>query len=298
MKVVFVVGNGFDLDLGWKTQFSHFANSSFWPQRPNGPANLYSMLNHERRMSQWLDVEMLLANYSRAKGGMTFPNNAPCDRAYFEQLSYSLISYLKEQQNLPISDDSIAAKVLDAVLSDISKVKIFSFNYTDLKLVAKKLGLLTEFDYEHVHGCIKDKSVIMGIPDSVDVCDNYEFLYKTFNKHYCSHSILYDLLDADEVIFFGHSLGKIDYHYFQKFFEAQCDVNMKRNASKRISIFTCDDASRMSILKQLREMNQKRTDLLFSQNDLKIFMTNGSDEIKIEGFLSELKYRMSSRNEN
>lgn len=25
IKIVFIIGNGFDLDLGWKTQFSQFA---------------------------------------------------------------------------------------------------------------------------------------------------------------------------------------------------------------------------------------------------------------------------------
>lgn len=30
-KIVFIVGNGFDIDLGRKTTFSEFANSPFWP---------------------------------------------------------------------------------------------------------------------------------------------------------------------------------------------------------------------------------------------------------------------------
>ena len=29
-KKVFIIGNGFDLDLGWKTRYSDFAKSSFW----------------------------------------------------------------------------------------------------------------------------------------------------------------------------------------------------------------------------------------------------------------------------
>ena len=28
-KKVFIIGNGFDLDLGWKTRYSDFAKSSF-----------------------------------------------------------------------------------------------------------------------------------------------------------------------------------------------------------------------------------------------------------------------------
>ena len=31
-KRVLVIGNGFDLDLGWNTRFSDFASSKYWPQ--------------------------------------------------------------------------------------------------------------------------------------------------------------------------------------------------------------------------------------------------------------------------
>ena len=32
-KNIFVIGNGFDLDLGLSTKFSDFAKSSFWPKQ-------------------------------------------------------------------------------------------------------------------------------------------------------------------------------------------------------------------------------------------------------------------------
>ena len=120
-------------------------------------------------------------------------------------------------------------------------------------------------------------------------------MYKTFSPHYSSHEILFDLLDADEVIFFGHSLGQVDYHYFQRFFQQQCRSDMHRSDGKRITIFTYDAASRLSILKQLRNMNEKRTDLLFNQNELNIFMTDGTDEEKIAWFLSDFRKRVGRR---
>ena len=30
MAKVFIIGNGFDLDLGWKTRYSDFASSKYW----------------------------------------------------------------------------------------------------------------------------------------------------------------------------------------------------------------------------------------------------------------------------
>ena len=51
MRIVLVIGNGFDLDLGLKTQFSHFAESPLWPERPAGTANMYNVLNRQKKIS-------------------------------------------------------------------------------------------------------------------------------------------------------------------------------------------------------------------------------------------------------
>ena len=202
------------------------------------------------------------------------------------------MAYLKEEQKSEISKESVAAKVLSAVLSVQHHAKIYSFNYTDLYLIAERLGFPSSFVYEHVHGELKNESAIIGIPDSADVVSNYEFMYKTFSPHYSSHEILFDLLDADEVIFFGHSLGRIDYHYFQRLFQQQCRSDIQRIDGKNITIFTYDAASRISILKQLREMNDKRTDLLYLQNGFEILMTDGTDNEKISAFLSVFSRRI------
>ena len=294
-KIVFIIGNGFDLDLGWKTQFSEFAGSAYWPSRLGQPSNLFNLLSTNRNQSKWFDVEKLMATYADPKRGMTSSSRAKGDKEFFDQFSAALMSYLREQQSQDIAKDSTAAKVLSTVLALHHYTKIYSFNYTDLSLIAMKLGVTYHFKYEHVHGELRNDSAIIGIPDSADVVANYEFLYKTFSPHYSSHEILFDLLDADEVIFFGHSLGQVDYHYFQRFFQQQCRSDMQRSDGKRITIFTYDAASRLSILKQLRNMNEKRTDLLFNQNELNIFMTDGTDEEKIAWFLSDFRKRVGRR---
>lgn len=292
MRIVLVIGNGFDLDLGLKTQFSHFAESPLWPERPAGTANMYDVLNRQKKISKWLDLEQLLVQYASNRNGSTSPAFALSDKSFYNKLSNALSLYLKDQQESEIRKSSNAAKLLEVILSVHHWVKIYSFNYTDLHLLANKLGLTPKFTYEHVHGSLKDDSVILGIPDSADVHSNYEFLYKTFNKNYSSHEILYDLLDADEVIFFGHSLSPVDYHYFQRFFRMQCRSDMKRSEGKRITIFTYDETARISILKQLREMNDKRTDLLMNQNAFQIFMTDGCDDDKIEMFFNDFSKRV------
>ena len=36
-KKVFIIGNGFDLNLGWKTSYKDFISSEYWPLRDKEP---------------------------------------------------------------------------------------------------------------------------------------------------------------------------------------------------------------------------------------------------------------------
>lgn len=211
------------------------------------------------------------------------------DKLKFDTLTRSLSYYLNEEQQRPINRDSVASQVLKAVISNGKFDVIYSFNYTDLHHIAKEIGITEKFNYEHVHGCLKDNSIILGVEDESDLMDGYSFLYKTFSPHYESHHIQYDLLDADEVVFFGHSLGQNDYHYFRQFFRNQCDENMPREKGKKITIFTYDDSSRISILEQLRDMNDRKTSLLFSLNDFQVICTKDGKSERLLHFLKHLQ---------
>ena len=123
----------------------------------------------------------------------------------------------------------------------------------------------------------------------MELNEGYKFLYKTFNEHYSSNSLIHDLRDAKEVVFFGHSLGPTDYHYFQQFFKAQCVDGLPRKDAKKITIFTYDDASRIAILSQLRKMNENKTNLLYGQNDFKIIMTSRGESQDLKTFLEHLR---------
>lgn len=80
------------------------------------------------------------------------------------------------------------------------------------------MGSYKDFEYEYVHGCLKENCIILGVEEGTDLLLGYQYLYKTLNPHYESHSIQYDMLESDEVVFFSHSFGHNDYHYFQKLY--------------------------------------------------------------------------------
>lgn len=291
MSKVFIIGNGFDLDLGWKTRYSDFARSNYW-KRDYTFSGLKGHLEHQKETDKWFDLEKSLLEYARKDSDRNYlpPSLTPDDdKQAFDELTRSLSYYLNEEQQRPINRDSVASQVLKAVISNGKFDVIYSFNYTDLHHIAKEIGITEKFNYEHVHGCLKDNSIILGVEDESDLMDGYSFLYKTFSPHYESHHIQYDLLDADEVVFFGHSLGQNDYHYFRQFFRNQCDENMPREKGKKITIFTYDDSSRISILEQLRDMNDRKTSLLFSLNDFQVICTKDGKNERLLHFLKHLQ---------
>lgn len=279
-----ILGNGFDLNLGRKTRYSDFANSEFWPK--DLKSNLFGYLNSKKDIEKWFDLEGELANYvslvkKRYAGAYmrTIHDMAKEDEQDFKVIVEKMMDYLSftEKETSP-DENSMALCVFSLVCNDKAFQKVYSFNYTDLYKVSNFLCLEHNPKFEYVHGCLSDKSAILGVNDSVDTIDgNYDFLRKSFNLHYGSHPVSYDLQEADEVVFFGHSLGDNDYHYFQSFFRHQCKMNMERHERRDITIFTYNDSSRMEIMHTLHKMNDGQTSLLFQNNNLNIFCTQSEE---------------------
>lgn len=294
---ILIIGNGFDIDLGWNTRYSDFAQSEEWPfnQSYGLLFGLEGFLNEKRNTQNWFDLEEALKEYAQIRQEQEFyyDHDVITDKQTFEKLTTGLSDYLKKEEQKPIKTDSAAAKVLQELIHHAHSLKIYSFNYTNLKKIVGELGFNRDLNYEHVHGSLQDNSIILGIEDKTDLIPGYSFLYKTFNYRYSSHPIPYDLQEAKEIVFFGHSLGANDYHYFQSFFQRQCDERMNRSNAKKITIITYDQISRISIMEQLRNMNNKKTNQLFSLNNLQLICTKEDNDGKLQQFLHHLKHDLN-----
>lgn len=215
------------------------------------------------------------------------PATAQEDAQDFKIIVASMISYLQSVQRKNVKTDTLAAKVFSLACENSTFSKIYSFNYTDLNIVARQFLLPEMSNIEYVHGCLADNSAILGINDQVDTVDGaYDFMRKSFNQHYSSHPVGFDLRDADEVVFYGHSLGDNDYHYFQSFFKHQCEENLEKSEQRMITIFTYNEASRMEIMRTLHKMNNGRTSMLFQNNELNIFCTHDEEHKMSDTFLN------------
>ena len=287
-KKVFIIGNGFDLDLGWKTSYKDFVCSDYWPLKDKEPScPMAKYLKDRMEGDKWYDLESILKVYA-SNNTECHDDAFPQDEEFFNELRSAIILFLKNEVKKDVNSESMAARVLKAIIINGYFTSIYTFNYTDLFDIAKKLRIQSQFNFEFVHGCLSRNSIILGVDDSAQLRNGYSYLRKVFSEYYPSHPILYTLQECDEVVFFGHSLGDIDYPYFADFFADQSNCAERKN-SKHITIFTKDHKSRFQILEQLRSMNGGRTERLQNDNDFKIIMTDNPNKVLIKKFFDHLK---------
>lgn len=311
MGNVFIIGNGFDLDLGLPTKYSDFANSEFWPKAapkskvtfeemkremkrgifstiPETP-KLEHAIENAKNKSTWFDLEKELLDYAKEydqtnSNYTRFSSESQTEVVsnvdYYKKLCNSLNDYIKQvQEKQKIIKDSTACKVIKTISENDFFNSIYSFNYTDLNLIARQIGITHEINYTHLHGKVSDASIILGV-DETSLRKGYEIFHKSSSRHYRSHDLYNALSSAYEIVIFGLSFGSIDYSYFDKFFKQLSEEESITDRQKQhITIFTKDDNSRLSIITNLRNMgiNIQR---LYAQSHFQIICTSDDGEKK------------------
>jgi len=225
-KGIIIIGNGFDLDLGLKTSYANFANSSQWAELMGRNIHcgnkdmLLGFLKSKYDVEKWIDIEAALLEYAQIKTNYKQFSHAHEDEEDFLSLCKYLKSYLIEQQDNFVPTKNSVASLLLPYLGRLSNAsKLYTFNYTQLNVLASKFNVSMEYDATHIHGSLSDEgNVILGMETDRGVDDRYSFLYKTQNRQYRHTDILKDLKDKDEYVFFGHSLNGMDYTYFKNIF--------------------------------------------------------------------------------
>lgn len=314
-----ILGNGFDLNLGYPTSYKDFVNN------PNAPDNgafpfakgikvhskLGKYIQNATLIKLWYDLENILAEYgkreapydysvdvhgvninigkifSKAKRTKRKEKTIVADKEDYYKLINSLTLYLKSIDLSHPIDDSVAARLLKALYSSLGGPPvIYSFNYTDLSVIGQSLGLdISPDSVNHVHGCLKNDDVILGVGDYADLRDEVDYMYKTFSKKYHSSQLFQALEACDTILIFGLALSQVDYPYFADFFKKLATGNVNRENKKLVRIFTYDDNSRGEILRNLRHMNKSMINLV-NYCDFDIIRTKDNvDEQKVSVIL-------------
>ena len=63
-ETLLIVGNGFDLSMGFKTSYGDFMRSSYFPNKETSALCSYLSEKYQENMG-WIDIENELSNFSR-----------------------------------------------------------------------------------------------------------------------------------------------------------------------------------------------------------------------------------------
>lgn len=302
-----ILGNGFDLSLGLRTSYSHFLESDLFKKRvdikcyPNAKIdehdkNIHNYLTHQKRLKNWIDVEMELMHYAsqqrveyhKIKDGAlytSFLNNSSdvVIQNNYKILCQDLLAYMKSLDYAMVNKDALSLDLLKAVLAKKNNA-VITFNYTDIgRLVSKPRGIV-----EYMHGNIND-GIILGFQRFENMAHGYDYMIKSENTLYKSRHLADKMLDADEVIIYGHSLGETDHCYIKPFFEIQVGENAK---PRRLTIFTLDSASSYSITLQMVALTGKKLQQFKENTDVTVIETANNTN-KFSEYLEGLKKRMN-----
>lgn len=286
LKYTIVVGNGFDISLGFKTKYSDFVESDEWKNmyeqcsKKNHHYSLLQYLNGKRYIDEWFDIEAALLDYVSKRKDGSYVSNVERDKDDYIIVCKTLNDYLTNHINNSSQNlgKTCAGKFLGAIgsLNDSDRKKLYSFNFTPIEFYAKRLSILHMPTVNYVHGQIKEKSLILGIEvDSLqEIAPGYSFLIKSNSKDYKSSELPFNLKNSQEVIFFGHSLNNIDIGYFEEYF-IMMETNEDQN--KRITIVTYDEDSKQQLFDNLRKSNIS-VQKLFTHSQVEIVRTNFVDD--------------------
>lgn len=298
-KKIIILGNGFDLDFGLNTRYHDFMKSKTWVKAKENDYilsyGIIKYLEERSKLSNWFDVEAELLNYALEVTEGTYRSPQETDRTGFEFFQAKLKEYLlKEQSRTEITTMSTALTVMNYVINNGFFTNIYTFNYTDIKVLMGKFNIPVKIPITYMHGSLeKDDNIVLGIETDKKIHKDYRFLFKTNNRFYASNNLIEALEEANEIVFFGHSINGMDFPYFKDFFvkQSQSSQNFKR---KRITIFTYDNESEEKIRDNFREEGINTRDLM-SRNELTIIETkllnegDEHEEKKFDTFLSHLQ---------
>lgn len=258
-QVTFVLGNGYDLDLGLKSRYCDFAKNKNpeWMDFVHMEGTTIKKTFHvafidylqkaAKEKENWFDIEEEIYHFVHKNNNL---NDAQIGliRLQYDILKKYLRKYLQnESERFTLNENSLALDLSKRLVSSENSIYTLSFNYTDcynLCRLPKPKGR-----FWLVHGDLNLNNIELGCRDFENKRRNLQldFMYKP-QINLLSEIFLQNLETASEVIFFGHSLNRMDYYYFKDYFE---NIEEGRKEGKHLTIICKDINSENQIIKEL-----------------------------------------------
>ncbi|WP_412464377.1 AbiH family protein [Flavobacterium mekongense] len=253
MNILFIIGNGFDINLGLQTSYKHFYK---YYTSLRSEKDLIKILkkNIDSDFENWSDLELALGSYTDNFNTVNdfievyedigdnlaeyliseekkFPFNKIDKEKLFNYLSYPELSLLK-------ADSNRVRNFKNTWPSEHWHVRIMSLNYTRsieniFNNEYRKLIIGNHHNHsiileniEHIHG-FTDERMIMGVNDKSQI-KNQSFhnsldLLEALVKPYCNKAYKHTIDDvcvghvqeAQLICVFGSSIGDTDNYWWQ-----------------------------------------------------------------------------------
>lgn len=249
MKILHIIGNGFDLNLGLKTSYKDFYD---YYQSIKSSKNSINNLkkNISNNYKNWSDLELALGQYTEE-----FKTVDDFDEV-FEDIGEQLAEYLKKEESkfdsaeidkdkfyenlvkpevfLPVVDNNKIRTFKNNFANHTWVVDIVTFNYTTIieRVIENKKNIrighhikdnitVTLRGIEHIHGYVDDRMVLgvndvsqlknKGFHQNVDVLEAIvKEKCNTAYGHTIDNHFKTKIKQADIICIFGASLGDTD----------------------------------------------------------------------------------------
>lgn len=271
-ETLLIVGNGFDLSMGFKTSYGDFMKSSYFPHEETSSLCSYLHKQYEENMG-WIDIENELSEYSRILttkklNAKKFNTILDIDslREEYDELKSSLKFYLQEETKRAFgpSPDNPAKRVINQLPADS---KIISFNYTSIiERMTRDRFCTSKGNLLHIHGSLAPyDDIVFGVEDSAKLSKEHVFLYKAHSRHLKVQEFSDWLNTAERIIFYGYSLGDTDRQYFENFFRKLCSSD---NTYTELIFYYYGQASYDNLIWQLQVLTNHKLTQLQIQNKI------------------------------
>ena len=300
--VTLIIGNGFDLDLGLKSSYKNFAASKEWKDlmhryesflmnETEQKKSLLWQINSASTASQWFDIEEEIHKFVQEHPTLSQQEIEEIQYE-FEGIKKALCEYLRrcvEEFEFKPDNKRLSSELLYLLYDNPCNVIEFNFNYTD---VHDFLGDSNIVFPTHIHGCLKDKDIVLGcdIQEGEKVNRNLSFLYK-YNMLKKANHMVRSMLDTNEVIIFGHSINEMDFCYFREYLKVASSSSQQM---RYLTIFTYDEQSERTIKDNMRNQGISVSDLYNNLEEFTFIHTKNFYEGDTNEYekLGELDYRL------
>jgi hypothetical protein len=221
MNNIVILGNGFDLSLGFKTTFQDFVKGSheFRFEATKSPKNLEKTLFSgllDISSNSWVDFEVEL-------GSLASDPDVLFNEEDFDLFKTMLINYLDSLKYGAFNSSSNAYKFMRTVFKTGQEYLILNFNYTPtfmntLSGFSNYMQVVGSSKFINLHGSIGRKNIVVGVDDKLILNTSKMFLRKAFTKNFKRLNLKSELLTCKNIFFFGHSLGETDHPRIEAIF--------------------------------------------------------------------------------